>query len=262
VKADGTVDSTAGERLLAVDQPFWNHNGGTVVFGPDGMLYLSIGDGGSANDPFGNGQNRETLLGSVVRIDVSKAGESTPYAIPSDNPFVGIEGVRPEIWAWGLRNVWRMSFDPKTGELWAGDVGQGTWEEVDIISKGANFGWNAREGAHDFAKDALATGSTAVDPVIEYARDQGGSITGGEVIRKEGSPLDGVYLYSDYMSGRMWGLRRGSDGAVTFREVLRGSRRPVSSFGRGADGEVYVAAFEAPYQGKGRIYRLIGPSLP
>ena len=261
IGADG-ADSSAPEQLLAVDQPFWNHNGGTVVFGPDGMLYVSVGDGGSANDPFGNGQNKGTLLGTVLRLDVSKASESAPYTIPPDNPFINTPGARPEIWAWGLRNVWRMSFDPKTGDLWAGDVGQGSWEEVDIIRHGGNYGWNAREGAHPFAADALAKGSTAIEPIIEYDRSKGGSITGGEVVRKSGSPLDGVYLYGDYMSGRMWGLRRADDGTVTFREVLRGNRRPVSSFGRGSDGEIYVAAFEAPYQGKGRIYRLVGPSLP
>lgn len=263
VGADGHVESKTPEQLLAVDQPFWNHNGGTVLFGPDGMLYLSVGDGGSANDPFGNGQSRNTLLGTILRLDVSKAADGTPYTIPPDNPFVNTPGARGEIWAWGLRNVWRMSFDPATGDLWAGDVGQGTWEEVDIITRGGNYGWNAREGAHKFAPDALAKGSTAIDPIIEYGRSKGGSITGGEVIRKVGSPLDGVYLYGDYMSGRMWGLRRSVDGSVvSFREVLRGNRRPVSSFGRGADGEIYVAAFEAPYQGKGRIYRLVGPSLP
>ena len=256
----GRMDDKSEEQLLKVDQPYWNHNGGTVVFGPDGMLYLSIGDGGSANDPLNHGQNLGTLLGTVVRLDVSKKGETTPYAIPEDNPFVGTEGARGEIWAYGLRNIWRMSFDPKTGELWAGDVGQNKWEEVDVITRGGNYGWNAREGAHPFRPDNAAEGVKLIEPIAEYGRSEGGSITGGEVIRQEGSPWDGVYLYADYMSGRMWGLRRLEDGTVKVGEVLRGARKPVSSFGRGSDGELYVAAFVAPYQSKGRIYRLVGPS--
>ena len=256
---EGKIKADSGERLLAVDQPYWNHNGGTVLFGPDGMLYLSLGDGGSANDPQGHGQNLGTLLGTVLRLDVSRAGTDTPYVVPPDNPFVNTPGARPEIWAYGLRNVWRMSFDPKTGELWGGDVGQNAWEEVDIITKGGNYGWNVREGKHAF-RGALIEGRTAIEPISEYGREKGGSITGGEVVRDSGGPLDGVYLYSDYMTGIMWGLRRNADGTVLVREVLRGRQKPVSSFGRGADGAIYVAAFDAPYQKRGRIYRLVGPS--
>jgi len=257
VAEDNTVQADQGETVLAVDQPYWNHNGGTVLFGPDGMLYLSVGDGGSANDPRGHGQNLGTLLATVLRIDVSKRGENTPYAIPADNPFVDVEGARPEIWAYGLRNIWRMSFDPATGELWAGDVGQNAWEEVDIITKGGNYGWNAREGKHAFKRNKLREGSTAIEPIVDYGREDGGSITGGEVVREAGNPLDGVYLYADYMTGKMWGLRRNTDSTVQVNEVLRGRARPVSSFGRGADGHIYVAAFDAPYAPQGRIYRLV-----
>ncbi len=259
VPDSGPIDATSGEVLLAIDQPYWNHNGGTVLFGPDGMLYVRVGDGGSANDPQGHGQRLDTLLGTVLRLDVSKAGDDTPYAIPTDNPFVDTEGARPEIWAYGLRNIWRMSFDPETGELWAGDVGQNKWEEVDLIVRGGNYGWNAREGMHDFRPSKLHEGSTPIEPIAEYGRDLGGSITGGEVIRQDGAALDGVYLYADYMSGRMWGLKRHADGTVQAEEILRGRNRPVSSFGRGDDGHVYVAAFDAPYTSQGKIYRVIAP---
>ncbi len=254
---DGTAAADAGETILAIDQPYWNHNGGTVLFGPDGMLYLSVGDGGSANDPKGHGQNLNTLLGTVLRIDVSKPDGNQLYTVPADNPFVGVDGVRPEIWAWGLRNVWRMAFDSQTGELWAGDVGQNAWEEVDIITKGGNYGWNAREGKHAFRRGKAAEGASFIEPVAEYGREDGGSITGGEVIRQAGSH-DGVYVFSDYMSGKMWGLRRNADGTVQMNEILRGGRpRPVSSFGRGVDGRVYAAAFDAPYTSRGRIYQLV-----
>lgn len=247
------IDRDSEERLLEIPQPYGNHNGGTVLFGPDGMLYLSVGDGGSANDPHGHGQDRSTLLGTVLRINVRGGA---PYTIPPDNPFVDRDDTRDEIWALGLRNIWRMHFDPKTGELWGGDVGQNAWEEVDLIEKGGNYGWNVREGRHAFRR-AGESSETFIEPVAEYGRDKGGSITGGTVYRGTQQPaLDGVYFFGDYMSGRLWGLRRDSDGTVRMREVLRGRLMPMSSFGTGPDGEIYMAAFSAPYARRGTIMRL------
>src|SRR5262245_55773378 len=167
--------------LLEVPKPFGNHNGSTLVFGADGYLYLSTGDGGSAGDPQGNGQNLGALLGKILRIDVDRTEGGRGYAIPADNPFVGRAGARGEVWAWGLRNVWRMSFDRDTGMLWAGDVGQDLWEEIDIIVRGANYGWNLREGMHPFRSGTSQV--PLVDPVVEYSHDEGASVTGGYVYR-------------------------------------------------------------------------------
>ncbi len=253
---DLQIDLDTEEVLLEIKQPWGNHNGGTVLFGQDGMLYLSVGDGGSAADPHGNGQNMSTLLAKVLRIDPSKKDDNQPYAIPPDNPFVGMDGVRPEIWATGLRNVWRMAFDPGTGELWAGDVGQNAWEEIDIITRGGNYGWNYREGTHSFKK-RTEDNPTFIEPIIEYGRREGGSVTGGEVYRGEKYPLmQGVYIYGDYMSGRIWGARRDDDGAIQTRELTGEKRLFPSSFGVGPDGELYTCTFNAPYQRTGRIMRL------
>ena len=230
VSEDGrTVDPASEEILLTQSQPYSNHNGGTVLFGPDGMLYLSLGDGGAADDPHGYGQDMSTMLGKVIRIDVSKRGDAgSPYAVPADNPFVGREGARPEIWALGLRNVWRMSFDPATGDLWAGDVGQNVWEEIDLIVKGGNYGWNAREGLHPFP-NGKGEGSF-VDPVVEYHHREGISVTGGCVYRGKAIPeLEGVYVYADFVSGTVWGVRKPGEAGEAKPKVLTRKRGSLVS---------------------------------
>ena len=255
VKEDGTIDRKSEEVLLEIQQPYGNHNGGTVLFGPDGMLYLSVGDGGSANDPEHHAQNLKDLLGTVIRIDVS--GDGSSYTIPPDNPFIDVEGARPEIWAYGLRNIWRMHFDSQTGELWAGDVGQNTWEEVDVVRKGGNYGWRFREGKHDFRPiDDQPT--DLIDPVLEYPRNAGQSITGGFVYRGDDIPnLEGAYLFSDYMTGRLWAARVEEGKEPEIRQILKGTPMAISSFGEGLDGELYVCGFTSPYAIEGVIYQIV-----
>lgn len=242
------ADPATEQVILEVNQPYGNHNGATVIFGPDGYLYLSLGDGGSAGDPHGHGQNLGTLLGSILRIDINKSDSGLAYSIPPDNPFVGVENARPEIWAYGLRNVWRMSFDRQTGNLWAGDVGQNKWEEIDLITKGGNFGWNIREGAHPY--EPVETESVLIEPVIEYGRNQGASVTGGYVYRGSiFSELQGIYVYADFVTGTIWGLRYQS-GRVTESSTLLEQPNNISSFGETPDGELLVTCFD------GRIYRI------
>jgi glucose/arabinose dehydrogenase len=254
---------------MEVPQPYENHNGGELLFGPDNFLYVSLGDGGSANDPHNNGQNLQTILGKILRIDVDTEAGGPPFRIPKDNPFVGRgHGIREEIWAYGLRNVWRMSFDRQTGELWAGDVGQNKWEEVDIIVKGGNYGWRIREGFHAFDTNGAPAGVTWIDPVIEYPHNAiwdtnhtpGLSITGGYVYRGQNVPaLRGMYLYADFALGTIWGLRY-EHGKVTQRGVIwvhpKGQLplRNVASFGEDSAGELYVLCFEGTVNG--RIYEL------
>ena len=182
------ADPATEERLLKIEKPFWNHDGGTIAFGPDGMLYITHGDGGSGNDPFDNGQSLASLLGTILRIDVDRRDPGKAYAIPKDNPFVNTEGARPEIWAYGFRNVWRMAFDPKTGRLWAGDVGQNLYEEIDIVERGGNYGWNRREGLHPFGPRGTGPRKGLTDPIWEYNHDVGRSITGGTVYRGKRLP--------------------------------------------------------------------------
>lgn len=250
-------DPASEEVLLTIDQPYWNHNGGTVLFGPDGMLYLSIGDGGAANDPHGHGQNLETLLATIIRIDVDRTADGKPYAVPDDNPFLNRAGARPEIWAYGLRNVWRMSFDPVTGTLWAGDVGQNAWEEIDRIVRGGNYGWNKREGKHPFPPGSRETTEGMIDPVVDYPRRDGISVTGGEVYRGTQFPgLNGVYLYADYAYGTIWGFRFDETSISTPKQVYQKRGRLISSFGRANDGELYVTVFEGGERGPGAIYRI------
>ena len=258
---DGKGDPESEEVLLDIPQPWGNHNGGTVLFGPDGMLYLSIGDGGAANDPRGHGQNLETLLGTVIRIDPSNSTDEKPYGIPEDNPFVDLEGAQPEIWAFGLRNIWRMHFDEKTGTLWAGDVGQNKWEEIDIIEKGGNYGWNLREGKHPFKRGEAPKDHPLLDPIVEYPRSDGISVTGGYVYRGANRPkLEGVYLYADYQTGRIWGIRA-EDGKLTEgpTQVARLRNSLISSFGESPDGELWLCSFEGEeYPGHGEIWRFTG----
>lgn len=243
------ADPDSEELILVVDKPFWNHDGGTICFGPDGYLYIALGDGGLANDPFKNGQNLKTLLGKILRIDVDHKDEGLAYAIPKDNPFVDTKDARGEIWAYGLRNVWRMAFDSKTGKLWAGDVGQDLWEEIDIIVKGGNYGWNLREGTHKF-KDGSEPSENLIEPIWDYSHDVGKSITGGFVYHGKRVPeLDGAYLYADYVSLKLWALWYDPETKkVVANRELPSPGIPVMSFGEDENGEAYITTFSQ--QGK------------
>jgi glucose/arabinose dehydrogenase len=233
-------------RLLDINQPYGNHNGGVVVFGPDGYLYLGLGDGGSAGDPHNNGQSLHTLLGKILRLDVNWA---EPYAIPWDNPFVDTNdsSALPEIWAYGLRNPWRMSFDRLTGDLYIGDVGQGKVEEINFLPAGnpggVNFGWNFYEGSLPYKGDPPPE-QEMIAPVAEYDHSQGCSVTGGVVYRgEELQEWQGIYLYGDYCSGKVWGLIRNPDG--TWQEsLLFESGARITSFGEDEIGEVYLVDYQ------------------
>ena len=231
VTGDPNVADPVGEViLLRVSQPFRNHNGGVLAFGPEGYLYAGLGDGGSGGDPQGNGQRLDTLLGKILRLDVDS---SEPYTIPADNPFGN------EIWAYGLRNPWRMSFDSLTGDLYIGDVGQNQWEEIDFVSAGTpggvNFGWNILESTHTYdgeQQDGL------VPPIVEYAHSQGCSVTGGYVYRGAMPEWNGIYLYGDYCTGTVWGLIRSGEGWQN--QVLFDAGGSITSFGQDSFGEVYL----------------------
>jgi glucose/arabinose dehydrogenase len=246
-----TADPNSEQRLLHVDQPAANHNGGMLAFGPDGFLYIGLGDGGGAGDTFGNAQNLQTLLGAMLRIDVDRGN---PYAIPPNNPFVDHETARPEIWAYGLRNPWRFSFDRTTGDMYIADVGQNRYEWVHFqpanSQGGQNYGWPILEGSHCFKSDPCdKTGLTL--PVAEYDHSLGCTIVGGYVYRGERYPiLAGVYLFGDYCSGRIWTLARDQAGAWNATEMLQ-TEIQISSFGEDEAGEVYVTDLAG-----GRVYRL------
>lgn len=244
------ADPNSEKVLLRQDQPFPNHNGGSMVFGPDGYLYMGLGDGGSAGDPHGNGQSTNTLLGKILRIDVNNGD---PYAIPSGNPFAS-GGGKPEIWAYGLRNPWRFSFDRLTGDLYIADVGQNLWEEIDFLPSGTpggtNFGWNYREGKHSYSGTPPAN-LQLTDPVVDYSHGFGCSVTGGYVYRGQALPeFRGIYLFADYCSGRLWGLMRGADGNWQSQELLQ-AKWNVTSFGQDNNGELYAVD-----QSSGSILRL------
>jgi glucose/arabinose dehydrogenase len=238
--------------ILEVPQPFENHNGGNLQFGPDGYLYIGLGDGGAANDPHGNGQKMSTFLGKFLRIDVDRQAGGKPYAVPPDNPFVGKPGVLPEIWSAGWRNPWGYHFDRKTGELWSGDVGQDKWEEINIVKKGANYGWNVREAAHPFKEDPAHKGPFE-EPVAEHDHGVAKSITGGVVYRGKKNPaLDGLYLYGDFVTGNLWALRWDGTKVADSRHLLEFKSKQISCFGEDRDGEVYFATFT-----DGRLYRFV-----
>ena len=248
------ADAASEQVILAVDQPFSNHNGGMVAFGPDGMLYIGLGDGGSGGDPQGHGQNRNSLLGKLLRLSVSATGVVT---IPSDNPFVGQPGTRAEIWSWGLRNPWRFSFDRATGDLYIGDVGQNAREEINVATdrpafgQGRNYGWNIMEGSACFgASTCTKTGLTL--PVLEYSHSDGCSVTGGYVYRGTAlAAFAGHYFYADYCEGWVRSFRLAGPTVTDQKDWT--SLRPgsqITSFGEDARGELYVLT------SSGHVYRL------
>lgn len=238
-------DPGSEKTILFFRQPYSNHNGGLALFGPDGFLYIGNGDGGAANDPHDNGQRLDTWLGKMLRIDVDRAEAGRPYAVPRDNPFVGRPGAQPEIYACGLRNPWRFSFDRDTRELWCGDVGQNAREEIDVVTKGGNYGWRITEGfICTPAVNRNCATNGLIGPVVDYPRDQGVSVTGGHVYRGKRWPaLRGVYLYGDFASGRTWGLRWDGKRVTAQRELIRGGP-PVASFAEDAEGELYVVGYD------------------
>jgi glucose/arabinose dehydrogenase len=255
------ADRESGAILLSVPDPFRNHNGGLVAFGPDGYLYVGFGDGGASGDPEENAEDPSALLGKILRIDVDRPDAGQPYGIPADNPFAdGVDGA-PEVWAYGLRNPWRFSFDRETGDLWIADVGQNAREEVNVQSAesagGENYGWDLMEGTacfEDAACEATAEDLGLVLPVAEYGRDLGISVTGGYVYRGEAVPeLRGVYLFADFGTGLLWGLGRDAAGEWVTSEPVETGINP-SSFGEDAAGELYVTDLN------GGLYRVTGGS--
>lgn len=255
------ADPASGLIILAVAQPFANHNGGMIAFSPvDGFLYAGLGDGGSANDPEGNGQDRAALLGKMLRIDVDGAA---PYAIPASNPFADGVGGAPEIWAYGLRNPWRFSFDRETGDLYIGDVGQGAREEIDFqpfdSPGGENYGWNIAEGfACPGGEGACGTNAGFTPPIHDYSQGIARSVTGGYVYRGSAMPAEvGNYFFADYVSGKVWSFRRDGTGVADLRDRTAdfGGIEGIASFGEDADGELYVLSLSS-----GEVFRLV-PSL-
>ncbi|MEJ7693586.1 PQQ-dependent sugar dehydrogenase [Daejeonella sp.] len=253
-KNDPNMADPASEViLLTFKQPYNNHNGGKVAFGNDGFLYIGVGDGGSGGDPQKNGQNRTTLLGKILRIDVNKTSGGLKYSIPADNPYKGnTQGFKEEIFAYGIRNPWRFSFDKTTGDLWMGDVGQNKIEEIDIVKKGGNYGWNVME-----AEDCYGSGNCNTQdlilPVWSYRQgpQTGNSVTGGHVYRgKSLKSLKGKYIYGDYVTGNIWALTPSSGGKYSNALVIK-HKGMISSFGEDANNELYVCSY-----GDGKIYKL------
>lgn len=242
-----TLVEGSREDILTLEQPFNNHNGGQIRFGPDGYLYIAFGDGGSANDPFNNAQNPDNWYGALLRIDVDS---ESPYGIPVDNPFAAGGGA-PEIYAYGLRNPWRFSFDPQTNRLWAADVGQASFEEVNLIENGGNYGWRCREGFEATDNECTTTGPY-IDPVIAYSRDEGQSVTGGFVYRGLTMPeLTGAYVFGDYGSGTVWAVTEPMPGEYS-RTVLTETDLLISSFARDVNGELYAVDISG-----GALYQLV-----
>ncbi|NIR32183.1 MAG: PQQ-dependent sugar dehydrogenase [Gammaproteobacteria bacterium] len=249
--AAGSANLDSERVLLSFSQPYGNHNGGMVLFGPDGDLYVGTGDGGAGNDPRNNGQRLDTLLGKILRIRVSDPSADEPYEVPPGNPFIERSKARPEIYAYGLRNPWRFSIDWVTGRLYAGDVGQNAREEIDVVRKGGNYGWRIMEGTictPGVEPDCERSGLEP--PILDYDHTQGYSVTGGYVYRGTSIPaLCGVYLYADFGSGRLWGLRYDGE-RVTRQRLLENTGLRIASFGEDDAGELYVVDY------RGRIYRI------
>ncbi len=250
-----SADAGSEVVFLEVPQPFANHNGGGLVFGDDGFLYIGLGDGGSAGDPANNGQDRTSLLGKILRIDVDMSTGGRNYSIPQTNPyFQSTSGFREEVYAYGLRNPWRMSFDPSRGWLWTGDVGQGAWEEIDVVERGGNYGWRIMEGNHCYNPPSNCNTTGLIPPVWEYGHssENGCSVTGGYVYTGSRAPgLTGTYVYGDYCTGRIWALR--FDGqSPPINSIIVEAGFPVSSFGIDSHNELYVCSYN-----DGRIFRLV-----
>lgn len=247
----GSGDISSEKILLTFPQPFKNHKGGQLEFGPDGFLYIATGDGGSAGDPYNNAQNLKKHLGKILRIDVDKAAVGKPYGIPSDNPFAGNgEGYIEEIYAYGLRNPWRFSFDKERKLLWAGDVGQDRMEEIDIIENGKNYGWRIMEGTLEYSPSASVNPESLTPPVWEYGRSEGGCIIGGHAYYGSSLPeLKGAYIYGDYNSGRIWALWLDKSDKPTNVELLK-TDLEISSFGTDSRQELYIIDL------RGKIYKL------
>jgi glucose/arabinose dehydrogenase len=252
--------STSERVLLRVSQPYANHNGGQLAFGPDGYLYIALGDGGSSGDPGNRAQSLNTLLGKILRIDVNHRTGSLQYAIPSTNPFVGRTGA-DQIWSYGLRNPWRFSFDRKTGDLWIGDVGQDSWEEIDRAPKsagagrGRNYGWRVMEARSCYQPPSGCNTSGKMLPLAYYSHSLGCSVTGGYVFRGSGDPMYGGYFFGDYCSGRIWAVVAGGANSQTPVQMID-SPYNISTFGEGETGALYVADLAG-----GVIYRMRGIAI-
>jgi glucose/arabinose dehydrogenase len=253
------ADPTSEYKIIQIPQPYANHNGGMLAFGPDGYLYIGMGDGGSEGDPLGNGQNLTVLLGKILRIDVDDTTATTRYTIPPDNPFAdNASGYMKEIWCWGMRNPWRFSFDTVTGLLWCGDVGQDSVEEIDLIHGGRNYGWSIMEGTHCYNPPSGCDTTGLTLPIKQYLHPLGEAITGGYVYWGYRQPgLNGAYIYADYVIGRMWMLRY-QNGAVTADSQLIYTPYQISSFGTDMYSELYIVSYSETGTGTG-IYRFAGP---
>jgi len=254
VSADaGRADPASRKIILRVEQPFANHNGGHILFGPDGMLYVAMGDGGGAGDPLGHSQNRASLLGDLLRLDVDRGD---PYAIPADNPFTGRPDARGEIWASGLRNPWRVCFDPVDDLLYIADVGQNRWEEVNVVDRkrpGLDYGWNLMEGAHCYHAPRCEPAGHVI-PAVEYAHSEGCSVTGGVVYRGRALPgLTGHYFYADYCQGWVRSFRFTGGRVTDHRQWRLGDIGAILSFGTDSAGELYICS------SRGQVYRLVEP---
>lgn len=253
------ADPDSETLLMHITQPFANHNGGAVEFGPDGMLHVATGDGGSGGDPQGNGQRLDTHLGKILRIDVDVApGAATAYAVPEDNPFVNQADAKPEIWLYGLRNPWRIRFDRENGDLWIGDVGQNAWEEIDVAragQKGLNYGWNTMEGAHCFSPQSGCDQTGLVLPVTEYENGVGCAVIGGVVVRDPTQGrLDGGYLFGDACSDNLWLIDPAGE-AMREPVIVAKMGRSLSSIGEAEDGSVFATSL-----GSGELLRISAPA--